>query len=88
MKTWSVIRGRSWFTLRERKGTSHAHPLKNPVFSIPGGLLKAGVFSLLLHGILVLGLIFGVQPTPGKQVTCIGGRFAAASAGEGNTPKA
>ena len=62
MKTWSVIRGRACFTLRESKGTFHAHPLKNPVYSIPGGLLKAGVFSLLLHGTLVLVLIFGVQP--------------------------
>jgi TonB family protein len=62
MKAWSVIRGRTFFTLRESKGTSQAHPLRSPVSSIPGGWWKAGAFSLLLHGILALVLVFGVQP--------------------------
>jgi TonB family protein len=69
MKKWGVDRNRSCSTLQENKKTGTARPLEDPVHSSPCGLLKALVLSLLLHGFLVLVLVFGVQPNVTKNTS-------------------
>jgi TonB family protein len=48
---------------RLQKGRGHPSLLNNLVFHDKGRLLKAGIFSLLLHFTLVVAVILGMRPT-------------------------
>ncbi len=50
-----------------QKGRVQPSLLNGPVFPDKGGLLKAGIFSLLLHITLVAALILGLRPTITKM---------------------